>query len=82
LHPSCAAFGGLYIDGWLAGNDFECVAGDANDGTKRRSGEMLAVHAMADGGLFRVSLPLVFDVAAVTSTIDFHRRNPFLIRIT
>ena len=43
LHSSCAAFGGLYIDGRLTGDDLECVAGDADDGTKRRSGETLAV---------------------------------------
>ena len=58
LAPVLRRFRRLYIDGWLASDDFECVAGDADDGAERRSGEMLAVRAMADGSLFRVCLGL------------------------
>ena len=81
LYSSCAAFSGLYIDGRLAGGDLECVAGDSDDDTKCRSGETLAVGAMADGGPFEVSLDLVGDVTAVTAAIDFHDRNPPSIRL-
>ena len=76
MHSSCAAFGGLYIDGRLAGGDLECVAGDADDDTKCRSGETLAVGAMADGGSFRVSLGRIGDVTSVAAAIDFHDQNP------
>jgi hypothetical protein len=82
LAPVLRRFRRLYIDGWLASDDFECVAGDADDGAKRRSGETRAVRAMADGGLFRVSLRLVGDLAAVAAAIGFHDRNPPLIRPT
>ena len=71
MYSSCAAFSGLYIDGRLAGGDLECVAGDADDDTKCRSGETLSVGAMADGGRFRVSLGLVSDVTAVAAPSIF-----------
>jgi hypothetical protein len=58
------------------------VSPGTDDGTKRRSGETLAVGAMADGGLFRVSLGLVGDVTAMASAIDFHDRNSPSIRGT
>jgi len=72
LHPLCPAFCRLYVDGRLTGNDFECFASDTDDGPKRRPGEALAVSAMTNGGLCRVSLGLVGNVTAVASTIDSH----------